>query len=458
MAPVDFEQFLNDQRFGVARISDDGHIFSFNPFFPRFAATNVVAKGSALSEVLPETVGLESILEEIVRRKRSRFVLEELVREKEAGEPLFFNLFFYPSSDSEAPLLLIAEDVTDATRRRQQILQQENEVRLLENILNSRGDFISGSILGDSPAIQNVRKTIAKVALVPSATVLLQGESGTGKNLVARIIHYSSHKARAPFVEINCAAIPEALLESELFGYEKGAFTNADASKAGLLEEADGGTLFLDEISEMSFKLQAKLLSFLETRRFRRLGSTRELEVKVRLIAATNQNLRELVEEKRFREDLFYRLNVVWINLPPLRELGEDVFKIAQNFIDLFNIDFNKHIRGLTDEAQAALLRYSWPGNVRELRNVIERAMIFAEGDFLTADDLLFPEKDGRAAAPEEGLFRLPAQGIPLEEVEKHLLIDAIKKSEGNQTRAAQLLHLSRDTLRYRLKKYGLLE
>ncbi len=458
MAAVDFEQFLNDQHFGIARVSDAGTVVAYNAFFPRFAATDAVAAGSPLTEVLPETVGLEPVLEEIIRRKRKRFVLEELVREKDAEGSLFFNLFFYRSSDADAPLLLIAQDVTEATRHRQQILQQENEVRLLENILNSRGDFISGSILGDSPAIQDVRKTIAKVALVPSATVLLQGESGTGKNLVARIIHYSSNKEKAPFVEINCAAIPEALLESELFGYEKGAFTNAETSKPGLLEEANGGTLFLDEISEMSFKLQAKLLSFLETRRFRRLGSTRELEVKVRLIAATNQNLRELVEEKRFREDLFYRLNVVWINLPPLRELGEDIFKIAQNFIDLFNIDFNKHIRGLTEEARAALLNYSWPGNVRELRNVIERAMIFAEGDFLTADDLLFPADKNREAQQEGDFLRLPAQGVALEEVEKRLLLDALKRSDGNQTRAAQLLHLSRDTFRYRLKKYGLLE
>ena len=458
MAAVDFEQFLNDQHIGIARVSDAGTVVAYNAFFPRFAATDAVAAGSPLTEVLPETVGLEPVLEEIIRRKRKRFVLEELVREKDAEGSLFFNLFFYRSSDADAPLLLITQDVTEATRHRQQILQQENEVRLLENILNSRGDFISGSILGDSPAIQNVRKTIAKVALVPSATVLLQGESGTGKNLVARIIHYSSNKEKAPFVEINCAAIPEALLESELFGYEKGAFTNAETSKPGLLEEANGGTLFLDEISEMSFKLQAKLLSFLETRRFRHLGSTRELEVKVRLIAATNQNLRELVEEKRFREDLFYRLNVVWINLPPLRELGEDIFKIAQNFIDLFNIDFNKHIRGLTEEARAALLNYSWPGNVRELRNVIERAMIFAEGDFLTADDLLFPADKNREAQQEDDLLRLPAQGVALEEVEKRLLLDALKRSDGNQTRAAQLLHLSRDTFRYRLKKYGLLE
>ncbi len=457
MPTADFETFLEDQRLGIARASQDGRILSHNAYFPPFAQSNGPLVARPLAEVLPETIGLEPILNQIATNKRKRFVLEELVREKDGHPPIFFTLYFYPSHNPDAPLLLILRDVTDETLRRQQILQQKNELRLLENILESRGDFIRGSLLGDSPPIQTIRETIAKVSLVPFTTILLQGESGTGKNLVARIIHYSSHKEKAPFVEINCAAIPETLLESELFGFEKGAFTNADTGKTGLLEEANGGTLFLDEISEMSLNLQAKLLSFLETRRFRRLGSTREIEVKLRLIAATNQNLRQLVREKRFREDLFYRLNVVWINLPPLRNLGEDIFKIAQNFIDLFNIDFNKHIRGLTDDARQALLSYSWPGNVRELRNVIERAMIFAEGDFLTAEDFLFPERENPADSPDKDVFHIPPEGLPWEEAEKKLLLKALEMSRGNQSQAARLLHLSRDTLRYRLKKHGLL-
>ena len=455
---MSLEKFFDDKKCGVAQVASDLKILRHNPFFPEFAIAPGNWQNRPLAQALPETIGMETALREMAAGKRPRLFLENLVREKSDGREIYFNLFFYPSEEEDALLSLILEDQTEKTRHEQQILQQTNEIRLLESLLESRGEFISGSILGCSPAIQAVRKMIAKVASVPSTTILLQGESGTGKNLVAKIIHYSSQKGKTPFVEINCAAIPEALLESELFGYEKGAFTNAAASKPGLLEEADGGTLFLDEIGQMSLKLQAKLLSFLESRRFRRLGSTREIEVRVRLIAATNQNLRELVEEKQFREDLFYRLNVVWINLPPLRELGEDLLEIAGNFIDLFNIDFNKHIRGLAPDAREKLLAHHWPGNVRELRNVIERAMIFAEGDFLAANDLLIQGRKEKGSQDKEETFRLPAQGFPLEQVEKKLLLDAIQMSNGNQSKAAKLLYLSRDTFRYRLKKYGLAE
>ncbi|NOY77926.1 MAG: AAA domain-containing protein [Calditrichaeota bacterium] len=452
------ETFLNDKKFGVAHLSSGLDILWHNTFFPDFTVSGQSGLNLPLKQVLPELIGMETVLQEIASGKRQRLYLENLVREKPDGREIYFNLFVYPPEEKDAFLTIILEDQTEKTRHEQRLLQQTNEIRLLESLLESRGEYASRNILGRSPAIRAVRKMIAKVASVPSATVLLQGESGTGKNLVARVIHYSSQEAKAPFVEINCAAIPEALLESELFGYEKGAFTNAATGKPGLLEEADGGTLFLDEISQMSLKLQAKLLSFLESRRFRRLGSTQEIEVRLRLLAATNQNLADLVEEKQFREDLFYRLNVVWINLPPLRELGEDLLEIAHHFIDLFNRDFNKHVRGLAPEAREKLLAYPWPGNVRELRNVLERAMIFAEGDVLEADDVLIQPQTKRGSTVQEEIFHLPAQGVPLEEVEKKLLLDAIRMSHGNQSRAARLLHLSRDTFRYRLKKHGLMD
>lgn len=338
------------------------------------------------------------------------------------------------------------------------MVQQENEIRLLESILDSQKEFISGSILGNSPPIRRLRQTIEQLSQVPNATILLEGESGTGKNLVARVIHFSAQEKQSPFVEINCAAIPETLIEAELFGYEKGAFTGAAQARAGLLEEANGGTLFLDEIGELPIHVQAKLLSFLESRRFRRLGSTREQEVQLRLISATNRNLEEMIEKGQFRQDLYYRLNVVKLHLPPLRQLGEDILYIAENFLTVFNIEFKKHITGFTPEARRKLLAYSWPGNVRELRNVLERAMIFARGPLLDASDLdLFAAEAGAEqseAIPDR--FSLPEEGISLEALEKHLLRQALERAGGNQSRAARLLGLSRDTFRYRLEKYKL--
>ena len=318
--------------------------------------------------------------------------------------------------------------------------------------------MLAGEILGNSQPMQNLRQLIEKIAKISSATVLLHGESGTGKNLVARSIHLAAQKENAPFIEINCAAIPENLLESELFGYEKGAFTNATTSKPGLLEEADGGTLFLDEIGEMPIKLQAKLLSFLESKKFRRLGATREISVNVRLITATNRDMNEMVKERTFREDLFYRLNVVTIPLPPLRSLDEDMIKIAQNFINAFNVEFGKNVQHLSPAAIAKLRSYRWPGNVRELRNVIERAMIFADKDSLDSSDLhignVLANKTDASFLDE---FCLPHDGFPLEEIERKILQDALNYANGNQSKAATLVHLSRDTFRYRLEKYSLI-
>jgi transcriptional regulator with PAS, ATPase and Fis domain len=243
-------------------------------------------------------------------------------------------------------------------------------------------------------------------------------------------------------------------LEAELFGYERGAFTHAVKAKKGLIEEADGGTLFLDEIGDMPLSLQAKLLHFLETRKFRRLGSNQERNVQVRCLAATNHDLPAAVAEKKFREDLYYRLNVVNLTLPPLRDLGEDVIALAEHFIKIYNLDFRKKVDGLHAEARRRLLGYAWPGNVRELRNVIERAMIFCEANEINPADLALPVTIAEEALPSS--FRLPETGIQLEDLERSLLTQALQLAQGNKTRAAALLGLSRDTFRYRLEKFDI--
>jgi len=258
-------------------------------------------------------------------------------------------------------------------------------------------------------------------------------------------------------MEITCSALPEPLLESELFGHERGAFTDAHSMKKGLCELANRGTLFLDEIGDMPLGLQAKLLGFLESRTIRRVGGTRRIEVDVRIIAATNCNMEQMIAEKRFREDLYYRLNVIEITVPAIRDRPEDVPPLTRFFIDLFNRKFNKKVIGLEADAQAALFEYNWPGNVRELRNAIERAMILTRKDKLCLDD--FPVKT-RHAAPiqgEENGIVLPAGGVSLEEVNNELVRQALERTRGNQTKAAKLLHISRDQLRYRMKNCNLL-
>jgi transcriptional regulator with PAS, ATPase and Fis domain len=282
---------------------------------------------------------------------------------------------------------------------------------------------------------------------------LLTGESGTGKDLAAKAIHYASDRAGKPFMNITCSALPEALLESELFGHERGAFTGADRQKRGLLVMAEGGTVFLDEIGEMVPALQAKLLRFLEERTFKRVGSTVDLKVDVRVIAATNRNLEEEVRHGRFREDLYYRLNVLPVALPPLRQRSEDVPLLINYYVDAFNTEFRKRVSRVAPDAMARLKTYGWPGNVRELRNAVERAMLFAEGNELTIDD--FPPTGGPGAKLTEGV-ELPVGGINLEELERSLVIQALERSGWNQTRAASLLGLNRDQIRYRIEKFKL--
>jgi transcriptional regulator with PAS, ATPase and Fis domain len=281
--------------------------------------------------------------------------------------------------------------------------------------------------------------------------VLLTGETGTGKDLAAKAIHFSSERANRAFVNITCSALPEQLLESELFGHERGAFTDARQQKRGLFETADGGTLFLDEIGEMSLGLQSKLLRFLEEKTFKRVGGLADIRVDVRVVAATNRDLDEDVKAGKFREDLFYRLQVMPVTLPPLRERKGDVPLLVSYYVDRYNREFRKKVRGLTPEAMKLLEQYQWPGNIRELKNAIERAMLLMDRERLEPDDFTTLTRSVAATS-----FKLPPEGLDLEDVERQLLMQALERANGNQTQAAQLLGINRDQVRYRIEKFGL--
>ena len=333
------------------------------------------------------------------------------------------------------------------------------EVKLFRRERSQQFSF--EQIVGESPAMLEMLGLAQKVAASEVSSVLLQGESGTGKDLVVKAIHYQSARAEEPFVAINCAALPGTLIESELFGYEKGAFTDAKARKEGLFEQAEGGTLFLDEIGELELSLQAKLLRVLEEGCFRRVGGLKDLPLDVRVIAASNRDLKTESEAGRFRADLFYRLSVIQIDIPPLRERGDDVRLLAEHYIASFRNRLRKSIDGIAPEALAAFRRYKWPGNVRELRNVIERAMILEDDETITtkylprglAGESLTGNEGPVASARAADRFHLPVAGVSLDEVEMSLVRQALEQSGGNQTKAAELLDISRDQLRYRLKK-----
>jgi len=316
-------------------------------------------------------------------------------------------------------------------------------------------EYSVAAILGRHPHVEAVRAFVDRMAAVPRPTVLLLGESGTGKNLVARAIHYSSPHSVGRFVEINCSALPANLLEAELFGYKKGAFTDAREPKRGLIEVADGGTLFLDEIAELGPALQAKLLNFLESRRFRRLGGTDEIEVALRLITATNRDL----EAGAFRPDLYYRITVAAVTLPPLREIKSDLPLLADHFRETFNREFKKRVASVDADALQALQAWDWPGNVRELRNVIERALIFSDGPSLKRSDLPPLGQVDRAARgdsrPER--FELP-RGLSLAEAEREYIRHTLEDTGGDIQRAAEILGISRKNLWEKRKKHGLLE
>ena len=336
------------------------------------------------------------------------------------------------------------------------------EVRRLQT--TRMQEFAFDQIVARSPKMIEIVGLLKNLAVSEARTILLAGESGTGKDLAAKVLHYNSPRAEHPFMNITCTALPETLLESELFGHEKGAFTDARERKQGLFELAEGGTIFLDEIGDMPRSLQAKLLRFLEEKAFRRVGGTRDLVVDVRIIAATNKDLRRLVSDGKFREDLFYRLNIFPVTLPPLRERADDIPLLVERFIRQYSEEFRKEVTGIDPAALAVMQAYDWPGNVREMRNLIERAMLLSGGGRLTLDslpmELMIPavvatDDHGGEAQP---LVLLGPQGVDLRQVERLLVEQAMELAVGNQSRAAQLLRISRDQLRYRLQKYGLLK
>ena len=341
------------------------------------------------------------------------------------------------------------DDVVVLAEKALETLSLRREVVALRS---SQGrDYGFDAIVGASPAMTRVKELLGKVAASPASTLLLSGETGTGKDLAAKAVHYNSSRAARPFVNITASALPEQLLESELFGHERGAFTDARQQKRGLFETADGGTVFLDEIGEMTPGLQAKLLRFLEEKTFKRVGGLTDIRVDVRVIAATNRNLEEDVKTGKFREDLFYRLQVMPIVLPPLRERHGDVAQLTRFYLARFNAEFKKRVTGLSPAAQELLDHYAWPGNVRELRNAIERAMLLADHETLQPGDFTTLT---RTVSPIQ--FKLPAEGVDLEDVERQLLVQALERAGNNQTRAAELLGLNRDQVRYRMEKFGL--
>jgi len=349
-------------------------------------------------------------------------------------------------------------DMDELLRKAQKALETtklRREVRELRRTLQH--EYGIERIIGQHPCMLQLFEMIRRVASSGASTVFLRGGSGTGKDLVARVIHYNSDRAPRPFMNITCTAISETLLESELFGHEKGAFTDAKTAKKGLFELAEGGTIFLDEVGDMPTGLQAKLLRFLEDRTFRRVGGTNEIRVDVRVIAATNPDIDKAVEEGRFRSDLLFRLNVIPVELPPLRDRGDDIGLLARFFVTHFAREFRKPITNINAEAIAQLVHYPWPGNVRELRNVIERAVLLSQGDTIGPQDIVVGQAD-RLDAITNNSITLPTKEIDLHELEDSRVLQALTRSNNNRTHAAKLLGLSRDSLRYRMEKLGLLK
>jgi two-component system, NtrC family, response regulator AtoC len=365
-------------------------------------------------------------------------------------------------------LRVTIQNALEATRLRGEVQSLRGEVRRRTGYHD---------VVGVSPKMTELMNFVQKVAASEATTILIQGESGTGKDLVAKAIHYESARQNGPFVAINCSAIPETLMEAELFGHEKGAFTDAKQMKKGLFETANGGTLFLDEIGELSPLLQAKLLRVLEDQVIRRVGGVRDMQVDVRVVAASNRDLEKAVREGHFRQDLYYRLAIIAIFIPPLREHTEDILPLVDFFINLYNRKFKKSVRGISPETRRLLLAHNWPGNVRELKNSIERAMILEEESVLRPNYLPFavgaaarsgltafehtsaaPDSSGKTLANGRVLPRLyiPEEGTSLEEVERAMVELALRQANNNQTHAARLLDISRDALRYKLKKFEL--
>jgi two-component system response regulator AtoC len=402
---------------------------------------------------LPDTTGLQ-ILERVRHDspETSAVMMTAFGTVETAVQAMKLGAFDYLTKPVNLDeLVVVVQKALETTRLRREVR------RLRSEQLETHGKV---QMVGRSPRMREVLDLLQKVRASQATTVLLEGESGTGKNVIAQAIHYGSPRAERPFVTITCSALTETLLESELFGHERGAFTDAKGQKKGLLEVADGGTAFLDEIGEMGPAMQAKLLRFLEEKAFKRVGGTRDIVVDVRVIAATNRVLEEDVHAGKFREDLYYRLKVIPITIPPLRERREDIPVLVQVFLDHYNREFRKNTRGVSAEAMARLLAYPWPGNIRELRNVIERVMILEDKELLDVEDLPPGIRDGGAEGRVEagaGQPAVPVGAMTLEEMERQAICQALEQTNQNQVRAAKLLGISRDTLRYRMRKFGLI-
>jgi len=418
---------------------------------------------------LPDLSGLE-VLEKLKQPGDSRAVImitadPQLDDVKAAIKLGAYDFIGKPLDFDE--LQITIQNALEATRLRGEVESLRGEVR-------RRAGY--HDVVGVSRKVTELMAFVRKVASSEATTILIQGESGTGKDLIAKAIHYQSSRQDKPFVAINVSAIPETLLESELFGHEKGAFTDAKATKKGLFEMADGGTLFLDEIGELSPFLQVKLLRVLEDQVIRRVGGVRDIQVDVRVIAASNRDLERAVREGHFRQDLYYRLAIISIFLPPLRERKEDILPLVDFFLEHYNHKFRKSVRGISEETRRLLLNYDWPGNVRELKNAIERAMILEDEPMLRPDYLPFSVTQPHAgvtafehtASPPTGgqplpngrwlpPLSIPEGGTSLEEIERALVELALRQASGNQTHAARLLDISRDALRYKMKKFGLM-
>lgn len=314
-----------------------------------------------------------------------------------------------------------------------------------------------GRIIGASASMQRLFESLTRLESIEAPTVLITGESGTGKDLVANAIHERGPRSSGPFMEVDCASLPENLIESELFGHEKGAFTDARSTHRGLFEVARGGSVFLDEIGEMSPTMQAKLLRAMENRRFRRVGGSAMLTLDACVVAATHRDLGQLVKDGRFREDLYFRLNVVRLQVPPLRERREDIPALVEHFVERFNREYRRNVKEIAEEAMDRMQRYTWPGNVRELRNVLERALILEASDRLELSHLPAEIRLGRRDVSSGGI-QLPEEGLVLDEVERSLIQQALARTEGNQSASARLLGLTRYQLRYRMEKFDLVE
>jgi transcriptional regulator with PAS, ATPase and Fis domain len=426
----------------TAQFDKDFRLLAQNKSFMDLANTPLIKGSTTLFDAIDEYFGLESVLRDFFLKHSTPYTLAHVQR-ADTKRSYHFNLIKHREI-----FIFIARDITSETQLAYAATREKNRIRLLFELVRNQDLDSENQLLGKSPAIDKARQFAKTISRIAETNILLVGETGTGKSHMARYIHALSPQKDQPLIEFNCAAIPENLLESELFGHVKGAYTGAINNKKGLIEEANGGTLFLDEIGELPLLLQGKLLSVIEKRTFRPVGSNQVKKVRLRIITATNKDLKESVALKEFREDLYFRLNVVQFKMPALRDSDNDVLLIANHFLAKNNLTFNKNIHSLSPEASHKMLSYHWPGNIRELRNTIERAMIFCENTVIDASNIQFDH--------DEDSFALPKGNMPLPDIEKNVIIDALARTEGNKTRAALLLGISRDTLRYRIQKYKL--